>query len=116
MNTLFHTTMFRAALAAMLMASPALADEKHHPGVQIAAAASEAAALSEGEIRRVDKEAKKLTIRHGPLANLDMPPMTMVFQVQDPAMLEQVKVGDKIRFQADKVGGAYTVTRIEPAK
>ena len=67
-------------------------------------------------MRKVDKEAKKLTIRHGPLANLDMPPMTMVFQVTDPAMLDQLKVGDKIRFQADKVGGAYTVTRVEPAK
>jgi Cu/Ag efflux protein CusF len=116
MNTLFHTTMFRAALAAMLMASPALADEKHHPGVQIAAAASEAAALSEGEIRRVDKEAKKLTIRHGPLANLDMPPMTMVFQVKDPAVVDQLKPGDKVRFRAEKIGGSYTVTQIESAQ
>jgi len=69
--------------------------------------------LTEGEIRRVDKEAKKLTIKHGPIANLDMPAMTMVFQVKDPAMLDQVKAGDKVRFAADKVGGAYTVTKIE---
>jgi Cu(I)/Ag(I) efflux system protein CusF len=67
-------------------------------------------------VRKVDKDAKKITIKHGPLANLDMPPMTMVFQVKDPAMLEQVKAGDKIKFQAEKVGGAYTVTKIEPAK
>jgi len=96
-------------------------------GIQLSALAGEApraqtnetrsaAALSEGEVRRVDKETKKLTIRHGPLVNLDMPPMTMVFQVADPAMLEQVKAGDRIRFHAEKVGGAYTVTRIEPAK
>ena len=75
--------------------------------------AQAAAALSEGEVRRVDKEGKKLTIRHGPLANLDMPPMTMVFQVKDAGMVEAVKPGDRIRFQADKIGAAYVVTHIE---
>jgi Cu(I)/Ag(I) efflux system protein CusF len=75
-----------------------------------------AQSLSDGEVRKVDKDAKKITIKHGPLQNLDMPPMTMVFQVKDPAMLEQVKAGDKIKFEAEKVGGAFTVTKIEPAK
>lgn len=74
------------------------------------------AALSEGEVRKVDKQAKKLTIKHGPLANLDMPGMTMVFRVKDPVMLEQVKAGDKVKFQAEKVEGALTVTQIEPIK
>ena len=74
------------------------------------------AALSEGEGRKVDKEAKKLTIKHGPLVNLDMPAMTMVFRVQDAAMLEQVKAGDKVQFRAEKAGGALTVTKIEPVK
>ena len=74
------------------------------------------AALTEGEVRKVDKEAKKITIKHGPLAKLDMPAMTMVFQVKDPAMLEQVKAGDKVKFEADKIGGAFTVTRIERAQ
>ncbi len=69
--------------------------------------------LADGEIRKVDKEAKKLTIRHGPIPSLDMPPMTMVFQVKDPALLEQVKAGDKVRFEAEKAGSAYVVTRIE---
>ncbi len=69
--------------------------------------------LAEGEVRRVDKEAKKLTIKHGPIPNLNMDSMTMVFQVKDPAMLDQVKAGDKIRFSADKIGGQYTVTKIE---
>ena len=105
-----------AVLVALLIASPVFAEEMHHPAVQTAAAASQAAALSEGEIRRVDKEAKKLTIRHGPLANLDMPPMTMVFHVEDAAMLDQLKLGDKVRFQAEKIGGSYTVTRIEPVQ
>jgi len=81
-----------------------------------AASAQAHAALTEGEVRKVDKETKKITIRHGPIANLDMPPMTMVFQVKDPAMLDQVKTGDKVRFAADKLGGAYTVTQLEPAK
>jgi len=78
-------------------------------------AAHHAAQLSDGEVRKVDKDAKKITIKHGPLANLDMPPMTMVFQVNDPALLEKVKVGDKIKFEAEKVGGAYLVTKIQAA-
>ena len=97
------------ALAAALVAAPAYSQQgghdAHHP-----------AALSDGEVRKVDKDAKKITIKHGPLVNLDMPAMTMVFQVKDPAMLDQVKSGDKVKFQAEKVGSAYTVTRIEPAK
>ncbi len=72
--------------------------------------------LADGEIRRVDKDAKKITIKHGPMPSLEMPPMTMVFQVKDPAMLEQVKAGDKVKFEAQKLGGAFTVTRIEAAK
>jgi Cu/Ag efflux protein CusF len=72
--------------------------------------------MAEGEVRKVDKDAKKITIKHGPLTKLDMPAMTMVFQVRDPAMLDEVKAGDKIKFDAEKVGGAFTVTKIEPAK
>lgn len=77
---------------------------------------AQAETLADGEIRKVDKDAKKITIRHGPIANLDMPNMTMVFQVKDPALLDKVKAGDKVRFAADKIGGAYVVTRIEPPK
>jgi Cu/Ag efflux protein CusF len=91
-----------------------LAVEAHH---QPAAAADAAASqLADGEIRRVDRDAKKITIRHGPIPNLDMPPMTMVFQVKDPSMLDQVKAGDKVRFTAEKTGGAYTVTQIETVR
>jgi Cu/Ag efflux protein CusF len=74
------------------------------------------AAPADGEVRKVDKNAKKITIKHGPIQNLDMPAMTMVFQVKDPAMLDQVKAGDKVKFSAEKLGGALTVTRIVPAK
>ena len=70
-------------------------------------------AFSEGEIRKVDKEARKITIKHGPIENLDMPAMTMVFQVKDPAMLDRVKAGDKVRFKADKIGGAFTLMEIK---
>jgi Cu/Ag efflux protein CusF len=101
------------AVALAIAAGPLTAQSEHsgHHPAQVAQATP--AALADGEIRRVDKEAKKLTIKHGPIANLDMPPMTMVFQVKDPAMLEQVKAGDKVRFQAEKAGGQYVVTRIE---
>ena len=67
-------------------------------------------------MRKVDKDAKKITLRHGPLANLDMPAMTMVFQVTDPAMLDKVKTGDKVKFRAQKVNGAFTITQIDSAR
>jgi Cu/Ag efflux protein CusF len=72
--------------------------------------------LTEGEVRKVDRDAKKITIRHGPIVNLDMPAMTMVFQVRDAALLEKVQAGDKVRFAAEKTGGAYAVTHIETAR
>jgi Cu/Ag efflux protein CusF len=100
---------------AVLTGTWASADEAHHKKEKSAAGATQSGAMADGEVRRVDKDAKKITLRHGPLQNLDMPAMTMVFQVQDPAMLDQVKVGDKVKFQAEKVGGAFTVTKIEPA-
>jgi Cu(I)/Ag(I) efflux system periplasmic protein CusF len=111
-----HQLAFAAFLAA-LAAAPAMAQQAQDQGAHHAVAAAEQpAALTEGEVRKVDKEAKKLTIRHGPIANLDMPAMTMVFQVQDVTILDSVKAGDKIRFQAEKAGGSYSVTRVEPAK
>jgi len=93
------------AILVFLTTPAAYADDRHHAG-----------AFTEGEIRKVDTDAKKITIKHGEIKNLDMPPMTMVFQVKDQEMLGQVKAGDKVRFQAEKVGGTYTVTRIEPVK
>ena len=72
--------------------------------------------MADGEIRKVDMDNKKITIKHGEIKNLDMPGMTMVFQVKDPAMLSAVKTGDKVRFKAEKSGGAIVVTEIQPAK
>jgi Cu/Ag efflux protein CusF len=67
-------------------------------------------------VRKIDKENRKITIRHGEIKNLEMPGMTMVFQVKDPAMLDAVKSGDKVRFSAEKLDGGIVVTSIEPAK
>jgi Cu(I)/Ag(I) efflux system protein CusF len=83
---------------------------------QTTPATSAATATTEGQVTKVDADNKKLTLRHGEIKNLEMPAMTMVFQVKDPAMLEKVKTGDKVRFTADKVNGAFTVTSIEVAK
>ena len=72
--------------------------------------------MADAEVRRVDKSANKITLRHGEIKNLEMPAMTMVFQVKDPALLDTVKPGDKVKFRAEKIGGSYVVTTIEPAK
>jgi Cu/Ag efflux protein CusF len=72
-----------------------------------------AADMAEAEIRKVDRDARKVTLKHGPIKNLDMPPMTMVFQVRDVKMLDNLKAGDKVRFSADQQQGAYVVTAVE---
>lgn len=72
--------------------------------------------LAEGEIRRVDKNLGLLIVKHGPIPGLHMPPMTMAFRVKDPGMLDRVKAGDKVRFEAQKIGGQYVVVRIEAPK
>lgn len=72
--------------------------------------------LTEGEVRRVNKESGRLTIKHGEIVNLDMPPMTMNFHVADAAMLEMVQAGDKIRFAVEKIEGKYMVMRLESAQ
>ena len=102
-------------LSAALVAVPAIAQQTQDHASHAASATSDAA-LTEGEVRKVDKEAKKVTIRHGAITNLDMPPMTMVFQVPDASVLDSVKAGDKIRFAADKTGGVFIATRIEPTQ
>ena len=101
-------TLHHIAIAALLMLATGNASA--------APAASEISAdeeISDGEIRKIDAENNKLTIKHGPLKNLDMPGMTMVFQVKDAAVLEKLQVGEKVRFQAEKIDGKFTVTRIE---
>ena len=74
------------------------------------------AELTDGEVRKVDLANSKVTIKHEEIKNLDMPGMTMVFQVKDVALLGKAKVGDKIRFKAEKAGSSFVVTDIQPAK
>lgn len=80
-----------------------------------AVAATETAPMSTGEVIKIDKAQGKITLRHGTLVNLDMPGMTMAFKVAQPAMLEQVKPGDKVRFVADMPGGVMTIMALEAA-
>lgn len=105
-----------AALGAAIATAPSLAAAQAAEKTAPPASPGSEAMLTAGVVRKVDKEAGKVTIRHEAIRNLDMPEMTMVFRVADPAMLDQLKPGDKIRFAADKVNGNYTVMRFETAK
>jgi Cu/Ag efflux protein CusF len=98
-------------LASLVLAFPALlfAAEPTPKG----ASATANAPLADGEVRRVDKANGRLTVRHGPIQSLDMPAMTMVFRVADPALLDRVNVGDKIEFQAEKRDGALFITELK---
>ena len=71
---------------------------------------------ADGQVTKINAKENKITLRHGPIKNLDMDSMTMVFVVKDPAMLKQVKVGDKVKFEADRVNGRLTVVKMQKAK
>lgn len=87
---------------------PAVDHATHH--------ATAAAPTTDGEVRKVDKGQGKVTLKHGPIANLDMPAMTMVFKAADPKLLDGLKEGDKVKFAAEKVNGVITVTAIQPTQ
>lgn len=104
------------ALAATV-SLPSLAASEHDGHHAEAAAPSPGdAAKVAGVVKKVDKAAGKVTLTHGPLTNLDMPAMTMVFRVKDAAWLDQLIPGEKIRFVADQIDGALTVVSYEAAK
>lgn len=106
------TTLTTIALSAAFFAAsplPALAAAHSNAPVSNAATGHKVT----GEVRKIDESAKKITLRHDELKHLDMPAMTMVFQVKDAAMLDKVKKGDKVKFIAEKVEGQFTVTDIE---
>ena len=87
-------------------------------GLALAASAALAhaqATTTEGEVRKVDTAQRKITLKHGEIKNLDMPPMTMVFGVKDAAMLDKFKQGDKVRFRAASEDGKFTITEIQAA-
>ena len=79
-------------------------------------APAQAQDMADGQVTKIDPSASKITLKHGPLKKFDMDGMTMVFRVQDPAMLKQVKVGDKVKFEADRVNGQISVVKIETGR
>ena len=99
---MFSKTTHRSLLAAMLVCA-------------LGSASAQATEMTAGEVRKIDKAASKITIKHGEIKNLDMPGMTMVFQVRDPALLDKAKAGDKVRFSVEQKDGALVVTAVEPA-
>jgi Cu(I)/Ag(I) efflux system protein CusF len=116
-SSMFATLIVAASLAMVTTSASAQMDMHDHaqhdamPGM----AQGDTNALTDGEVKKVDKETGKLTVQHGPLTNLNMPGMTMAFKVKDPAMLDQVKTGDKIRLRVERVSGTLTVTKLEAA-
>lgn len=120
MKTLTLQTLLTAGSLAVLClgASPTLAQTTtDHAAITVAQAGSAAAvALSEGEVRKIDTEQGKVTLKHGPIANLDMPGMTMVFTVRDKHLLDGVKPGDKVQFRAVDDHGKMIVTELQAAR
>jgi len=91
------------------------AQDKHNSSADAVSAVS-ADNMADGEIKKVDRENKKMTIKHGDIKSLDMPGMTMVFQIRDTALLEAFKAGDKVKFVAEKLDGAFVVTSMQFSK
>ncbi len=78
---------------------------------------AQSATMVNGEVKKIDEAAGKITLKHGPIKHLDMEdPMTMVFRVQDPAMLKQVKVGDLVQFEAERASAGITITKLQKGK
>jgi len=112
MNTTLKT-LVAALCVAMLAPLSALADDAHHKPT--AAATASAGDMTDGEVRKIDLEAGKVTLKHADIKSLDMPAMTMVFAVKDKAILGKLKTGDKVKFKVVNDGGKFTVTEIQPA-
>lgn len=107
----------RMAAAALVFAAGPLYATGGTPGEHAPRLLAQADAdMTQGEVRKIDRENRKLTIRHGEIRNLDMPPMTMVFQARDAKLLDGLKAGDKVNFKAEKIDGTYAVTAIEPSR
>lgn len=102
-----------AVAALIAVASTAFAQDAHHAHGHGGHEAAAPVQLVDGEVKKVDKDAGKITIRHGEIKNLGMGAMTMVFRTKEASMLDQVKAGDKIKFTAEKVNGVITVTQLQ---
>jgi Cu(I)/Ag(I) efflux system periplasmic protein CusF len=113
-----HTWIVLAMFALTAVAGPVAAQAGHdHHGAKATSPAATTSELYAGEVRRISKEAGKVTLAHGPLKAFDMPhAMTMAFAVKDVAMLDRVKTGDKVQFALERRGNELIVTRIEAVK
>ena len=100
-------TMLAAISLALLMPLSAWADDDHHKPAAVATD------MTDGEVRKVDLDSGKLTLKHAEIKSLDMPAMTMVFVVKDKGVLERLKAGDKVKFKAVNEAGKFTVTEIQ---
>ena len=114
MKALFTSTLI--ALVTLGAAPVQAAGDHAGHGMAMQATASTEMQMVDGVVKKIDKSAVKVTLSHGPLTNLNMPAMTMVFRVKDAGWLDQMKAGDKIRFMADNVNGAVTIVHFEPSK
>ena len=116
MKTKINALLFTAVLFAGSSGLALAASDAPTAPLPATTPAATSAKLTAGEVRKIDTEQGKLTIKHEPIESLEMPGMTMVFKAVDPAMLQQLKVGDKIEFAAEKANGAIVVTAIKAAQ
>lgn len=105
----------KAVLAAIvvLAMTPTLGQAQGQPPIVTAQAMSSQAGSAEGEVRKIDREQGKITVKHGPISGMDMPGMTMIFRVQDPSLLNKADVGDKVRFTVARTAEGMTVTSLD---
>lgn len=113
MKPLSHWVLTGLLCAAGSTLAQAAAPVATPPATPAATASSPAPETSEAEVRKVDASAGNITLKHGEIKNLEMPPMSMVFRVKDPALLGQAKAAAKVRFTAERINGIYTVTSLE---
>ena len=113
-TTLIWATVLSASLGFSALAQTAAPNTAAAPASEgVAAKKMDPKDMAEAEVRKIDKDAKKVTLKHGPIKNLDMPGMTMVFQVKDATLFDKFVVGDKILFTAEQQQGAFVVTGAE---
>ena len=119
MTTLKFGTIATALIATGVWASSTFAQtsvDQSKPTATQTVTTAASKEMSEGEVRKIDKDNKKITLKHGTIKNLDMPGMTMVFQVREASLLDNLEVGNKVKFNAENLNGAIVVTALEPAK
>lgn len=108
-------TLIATIVAVTAVTSPLLAADSNSVAVGQSVEIAQASPLTEGEIKKIDTAAGKITLKHGPIEKLEMPGMTMVFQLKDKALLSGLSVGDMVLFDVERTGGAMTVTDIKKA-